>query len=425
MNPRRRFPTFTRRLAKLALLVVVLVGVLPGAVRAQTHEDRHVTALTKSALVTFSPVTLADPVRQRRARAIADYQQGMFVGWALAPILAFFWLWQTGNAARLRDLLRRRFRTPWIVRSTFGAALGAFAMLAALPFAFASYRIAAAVGITRQPIPSWFFGEIVRAGLVAVLSAIAVAVVLELVDRTRLWYLIFIGLLYAVVLGTVAIEPALFSPLASHQRPAPASVVALGDAIARELGTLPVSVDIATEASRSGLTPARTSGLGPFTRIVLDGDALARTTPPEHAFILARQYAHVVRNDVLVLALWGITLFVLAGALAVLISDRIGFRRDDDPLARLALVGTFLGLMVLVFFPVYEGIERGIESRADQMALAATHDPAAAVRFFVRTANDNLVPLCGRRTTRWYFDSRDPIGIRIAALTGATESCPH
>jgi Zn-dependent protease with chaperone function len=399
--------------------------VVPGAARAQTHEDQHVTALRARTLVTVSPVVLVDPVRQRRARAITDYQQGMFAGWALAPIVAFFVLWNSGNAARLRDTLRRQFRAPFLYRAAFGANLGLLATVASLPFAFAWYRIAAAVGLTRQPIPSWVLGEFARGVAVAVVSAIAVALVLELVDRTRLWYVVFIGLLYATVLGIVAVEPVLFSPLASHQRPAPARVVAVGDAMARAVGVTPVSVDIATEASRSGLSPARTSGLGPFARIVLDNDAVARTTPAEGAYILARQYAHVLRHDVLVLALWGITLFVIAAALAVLISDRIRFRRDDDPLARLALVGTFLGVTVLILFPVYNRIERAVELRADAIAVAATHDPAAAVRLFVRSANDNLVPLCGRRTTRWYFESRAPLGSRIAAITGQADPCPR
>ena len=435
MSPRRRSPTRTplrskgfgvaEGVARVALPALLFVLLWVSGGRAQTQGDLQVDALSPTVLVTFSPVSLADPVRQRRARAIADYEQGMFAGWALAPIAAFLYLWQSGNAARLRDALRRRFRARWIVRFVFGAFLGALATAAALPFAFAAYRIAASVGLTRQPIPSWFFDQIVRLGAVALCSAVAVAIVLELVDRTRLWYLVFIGLLYIVVLATVAVEPVLLSPLASHHRPAPAGIVALGEGVARAIGATPVSIEITTDASRSGSVAARTSGLGPFTRILLDNDALARMTSPERAWVLAEQYAHVRRRDVLVLALWGTTLFVVAAALAVLVSDRIGFRRDDDPLVRLALVGTCLGVTVLALLPAYNAIQRRIESQTDRLALQATRDPAAAARFFIRSANDSLIPICGRRTTRWYFDTRDPLGARVAAVTGESDPCPR
>jgi Zn-dependent protease with chaperone function len=425
MSPPRRFPTTPTPLrVRFALVALLLALLVPGGVRAQTHEDKHVSALTTHVLITVSPVTLVDPVQQRRARAITDIQQGLFFGWAFAPIVAFLWLWRSGNAARLRDALRRRVRTPWLVRAAFGAVLGALVVVAALPFAFASYRVAANVGLTQQPIPSWFAGEVGSAAIAALCTALAVAVVLELVDRTRLWYLAFIGLLYVAALATVAIEPALFAPLTSHDLPAPARIVAVGDRVARAVGVTPVSVVIATDASRSGLVAARTSGLGPFTRILLDGDVLARTTPGEHAYILARQYAHIRRHDVLLLALCGTSFFIVAAALAVLVSDRIGFRRDDDPLSRLALVGTFLGLFVLSLLPAYNAIARDAEAQADRMAVSATGDPAAAIRVLVRTADDNLVPLCGRRTLRWYFDSRNPLGARIAAVTGRPDPCP-
>ncbi len=405
--------------------MVVLAAFVPHAAGAQTHEDQHVNALSVHRLLTTSPVALVDPVRQRRARTIADIETVADLAWAFAPIVAFFYLWRSGNAARIRDALRRRFRAPWLVRCAFGALLGLIGWAAMLPFGFAAYRIAANVGLSRQPIPSWLFGQVAHAGLIALGAAVVVAVALELVDRTRLWYVAFIVLLYATVLAIVAIEPVLVSPLATHHRPAPAGIVALGDAIARAAGAAPVTIEIATEPSRSGITPARTSGLGPFTRILLDNDGLARSTRAERRFLLARQYAHVAFGDVFALTLYGTTFFVIAAALAVLISDRIGFRRDDDPLSRLALVGTFLGLMVIGILPAFTAIEREVEARADQAAVRITHDPAAAVRLFVRTANDNLVPLCGRRTTRWYFDARRPLGSRIATVNGQPDPCPR
>ncbi len=397
----------------------------PVTVRAQTSEDRHVTSIPAAVLMHASAPSLVDPFRQRRARAIADYQDLLFGGWALAPIVAFWWLWQSGNSARLRDTLRRRMRARWLYRGGFGAALGALATIAALPFAFASYRVAHSVGLTVQTIPNWFLAELLRLATVSLATAIVVALILALVDSTRLWYLIFIGILYVAALTVVAIEPVLFSPLTSNDRPAPAALVAQGDAVAQALRTSPVPLMISGSAQRTTSLVARTSGLGPFARIIIGAQALQGMTPGERVFLLARQYAHQAEHDVLLLTLAGTTLFVFAAALAVLISDRIGFRRDDDPLARLPLVGTFLGIAVLLLYPAFNSLERASEWRADAVALNIVKDRSAGVRLFVRRADDDLVALCGRRTVRWYFESRPPLGSRIAAISNTADPCPR
>jgi Zn-dependent protease with chaperone function len=372
---------------------------VPGAARAQTREDQHVTAISAQTLLHVSAPSLVDPVRQRRARAIADYQDLIFGAWALAPIVAFWWLWQSGQSARLRDILRRRLRAPWLHRGAFGAALGTLATIAALPFAFAGYRIAHSVGLTQQTIPNWFLDELLRLITISLITAILVAVILALVDCTRLWYLVFIGILYVAAVSVVAVEPVLFSPLTSSEGPASAAVVAQGDAVAHALGTSTVPLVITGTSQRTSALLARTSGMGPFTRILIGDQALQSMTPDERRFLLARQYAHERDHDVLLLTLAGTTLFVFAAALAVLISDRIGFRRDDDPLARLPLVGTFLGIAVLLLYPAFNAIERATEWHADA--------------------------LCGRRTVRWYFESRPPIGSRIAAIGNTPDPCPR
>jgi len=399
--------------------------VVPAPASAQSRANRRVSALSTQTLLHASAVSLVDPVRQRRARAIADYQELIFAGWAAAPILAFWWLWQTGNSARLRDWLRRRVRAPALQRGAFGAALGALATLASLPFAFASYRVAHNVGATVQTIPNWFLDELLRLVTVSVCAALVVVVILALVDCTRLWYLVFIGILYVAALAVVAVEPVLFSPLTSHDRPAPAAVVAQGDAVARALGRSPVPLVITASSQRTSAVIARTSGLGPFARILIGDRALQELTPNERKFLLARQYAHLAAHSVLLLTLVGTTLFVFAAALAVLLSDRIGFRRDDDPLARLALVGTFLGIAALLLYPAFNAVERGVEWRADRVALGAVADRAAGVRLFVRRADNDLIALCGRRTVRWYFESRPPLGSRIAAIGKTADPCPR
>jgi hypothetical protein len=408
----------------LGLLVLALAPVAAGA-QAERRAGGPIPAalLSRDALLHAPLSQLIDPVGQRRARAIADYQAEAFVGWAIAPIVAFLWLWRSGNAARLRDLLRRRLQARWLTRAAFGALLGALATLAQAPFAFAAHRIAASVGLTAESTGGWVLDELLRLVIVAACTALIVTVVLELVDRTRLWYLIFIALLYGFTLTVVALEPVVLTPLVVTYRPAPAAIVAQGDALARKLGASPVPIEIEATSRRTTLLSARAAGIGPFDRIVL-GDALVeRLTDEERGFVLARLYVLLREHVVLSLTLIGTTLFVLSAALAVLISDRIGFRRDDDALARLALVGTVLGLVVLVIFPGYNAIARGIQGRVDRIALTTTADPAAAIRLLIRRANEDLVVVCGRRSERWYFEGRPSLGTRIAAARGTADPC--
>jgi Zn-dependent protease with chaperone function len=132
----------------------------------------------------------------------------------------------------------------------------------------------------------------------------------------------------------------------------------------------------------------------------------------------------VLTADALRLTLIAVTLFVLSAAIAVLLSDRVGFRRDDDALSRLALVATFLGCVLIVAYPIYTAFSRNLTTRADGIALAATGDRAAAVRAMIRYADDDLAPLCDRRSIRWYFDDRPALGGRIAGAARTPDPCP-
>ncbi len=368
----------------------------------RTSFDVHVDALSAHALLARPPQYLVDPARQRAARTITDLRQGVYFAWAAAQIWAFAWLWRSGRGARLRDALRRRVRSRIGFRAAFGGALGILAPLAGLPFALVSYRIGFNVGLTEQQIGSWLLDYALWMLVDAVCAAIAVALVLELVDRTRLWYLAFLAFLFASTVVNVAVAPVVLTPLHSQLRVAAIEAAA--------------PVEISNASRRTRTLTERTSGIGTFTRIILGDVLLAVTTPPERDYVIAHENAHVLHNDVLKKALIATTMFVFAVALAVLISDRVGFRRDDDAVSRLALVGAFLGGVGLVMLPLYNAYVRGIEYRADEDARHRLVDPVGAVRLLVREADHDLVPLCYRRSSSWYFADEPALGSRIAKL---------
>jgi Zn-dependent protease with chaperone function len=400
-------------------LCVTVALVTCGAAGAASPPDRtlhtlfdaRIDRLPAHDLLTVVPQNLVDWARQRAARTVTDLRQAAFFAWAGTQIWAFAWLWRSGRAAGLRDLLRRNLRSRLRYRAAFGAALGALAPLAGLPFAFVSYRIGFNVGLTEERIGAWLLDYAVRIIVDALCTSIAVALVLELVDRTRLWYLVFLAILFAATIALVAVDPVVFTPLTTRVAP----VAMAADA----------PVEVAAASKRTRLMTARTAGVAGFTRIILGDVLVAAATPPEIDFVITREEAHVAHNDVLKMALIATTMFVFAVALAVLISDRFGFRRDDDAVSRLALVGAFLGGVSLLMYPLYNAYVRGIEYRADEDARQRLSDPVAAVRLLVRLADHNLIPLCYRRSSSWYFADLPALGSRIAAMRQTEDPCPH
>ena len=188
--------------------------------------DARVDALTTRQLLTRDPAGLVDPGRQRRARAIADLRHGSSAAWGIAQIAAFWWLWRSGGAARLRDMLRRRTRSKTVQRAVFGAALGTLSALVVLPFALVSYRVGFNAGVTDEHLDRWFLDYLVRIALDAALGALVVTAVLWLVDNVRGWYLFVIAGLYGGVLLAVALAPLV--PLGTPHKTTPNAVAALG-----------------------------------------------------------------------------------------------------------------------------------------------------------------------------------------------------
>jgi Zn-dependent protease with chaperone function len=411
-----------RRLLLAALGALAFCFIAPAGADARTRLDAQVDALSANQLLTRNAASLVDPGRQRRARNIADIRHAASAGWGLVQILAFWWLWRSGGAAGIRDMMRRRTRSRTAQRAVFGAVLGALGPLVSLPFALVSYRVGFNAGVTDERLPQWFADYVVRIGLDALLGALVVVAVLALVERVRVWYLVLVALFYAGALAGVALSPMM--PWGTPHKATPNAVAAVGAEMARALGVPGTPVVVVASSHHSNAMSSRAAGIGPTARAVVGDVTLAHMTLPEVRVALAHAFAHIAYDDTLRQTLIAVTLFVFSAAIAVLLSDRVGFRRDDDALSRLALVATFLGCVLVVAYPIYNLDARNIEGRADRVALSADNDRAESVRAMVRYANDDLVPLCDRRSMRWYFDDRPSLGGRIATTAGTADPCP-
>jgi len=400
------------------------LSVAPAAA-ATTYLDRRVTALGTATLLSRPGSQLVDPRRLPVSVHIRKYTRPLFFIWALSQIGMFFYLWASGSAARLRDWLRRKIRPVFPMRFAYGAALAAIAALAAAPATLARYRVDVAFGITNEPVFGWLRDQIVSTALYALVVGLVVACVFALVDRTRLWYLYAMFGLFALTLLMAFLEPVLIAPIYNRFVPLPVTSTLRAPllALAHQAGIGDAPIVVSDDSRRTSAAIADVSGFGPTTRIVLSDALLQNATTGEVLFLAAREFGHYAHADAFRLSLFWTGLFIFCTALAVVIADRLGFRRDDDPLARLSLVLGFLGLLGLIVTPVYNGYSRNIESRADAYALVLTHDRASAVRAYVRIADETLAPLCPTRAERLYFFNSPPLGTRIAKAAGHLDPC--
>jgi Zn-dependent protease with chaperone function len=390
-----------------------------------TRIDERVSAIPASALLNKTGAELADPARQRAANELATINRPLFFAWAFFQIFAFLYLWNSGTAARLRDWLRRGTRNEHVLRFLFGALLAVIAQACALPVAFTRFRLAYSAGLTTQTVASWMHDWFVSVALDALFAGIFICIILWLVDRTRLWYVVAILLVIAGTLGLSFAEPVLLAPLFNTYAPlSDPQLSARIHGLTERAGIGDPPIYKTNLSKQTEVGNAWVSGFGSTQRIVLGDTLIGTATPGETVFIVAHELGHYVRRDVISLTLVATTLFIGAMAIAVLIGDRVGFRRDDDPVSRLPLVGCILGCAALVMFPIYNMYSRGIEARADEYALALTHAPADGVRAFLRFADDGLSPLCPPQIVRIYFYDHPPLGSRIATLQGRPDPCP-
>jgi len=410
----------------ILIAFLLFAGYSRTASAATTFVDKHVTAIPEASLLNGSPRSLLDDHRQQVSLHFTALTRPLFFVWAFSMIGASLYLWMSGRAAKLRDFLKRRIRTPAVVRFAYGVLLAGIVGAAGLPVAFIRYRIAVVYELASQPPQSWLRDQLLTIGLDAILSGLVVAFVLTLVARTNLWFYYTAAGIVCFSFAVNYIEPVLIAPLYNTYRALPESnplASRLRD-LERRAGLEGVPIFIDDQSKQTAVVNANVAGYGAMRRIVLGDNLLAETTPGEALFITAHEMGHSVRNDVFRLTLFGTCLLLVTASFAVVIADRVAFRRDDDPLSRLALVTALLGTIGLVMFPAFNGYSRVIEARADAFGLALSGEHASAVRAFVRFADEGLAPYCPPRLVRAYFYDHPPIGSRIAAVLGKPDPCP-
>lgn len=397
----------------------LLVATRPNAL------DREVSAISAHALLTQSPYALVDPARAAAAQHLQQFTLPVWLVTIVLQIAVLAWFWSSGRSARLRDRLRATIRSEFWVRFWFGALVALLDRAAALIPQFFQYRITRIMDLTDLLTRVWLANWIIVTVLAMIVAGLLAAIILELVMRTHQWYAYTIGGIMGFTLLITYINPFVFAPLASTLGPLPPSAIpAATIAQLRHRAqdtTVPIIEEIVSPRTHAGSTYI--IGWGGSQRIVISDTLLAGETQPELRFVIARSFAWVLANDALHQTLVLGAMMVLGAALAVFLADRIGFRRDDDPVSRLALVGALLGCVYLIALPFYNSYVRNLDVAADSVAVTMTNDRASAIRGAVRGADQTLIPVCPNLLSYWFFATHPPAGERIPRLQGHPDIC--
>lgn len=400
-----------------ALLLALAIG-RPNAL------DREVNAIPAHELLTGSPLSLIDPARAAAAAHLEQIRIPVWIVMVALQIAILAWFWSAGYSARLRDALRGTIRPEFAVRFCFGALLALFDKLVAFVPQLVQYRVGRLMDLSNILFRTWLVDWIVATLIAMAVAGIIASVVLWLADRTHQWYVYTIAAVIGFTLLISYVNPYVIAPAYTSFRAysAPRAIAASIQDLERRTG---IHVPVVEEhvGGRTRLGYAFVEGWGGSQRIVISDTMLAADTPAELRFHLARGYAWIEANTGLHLALITGAIVVLGAALAVFISDRIGFRRDDDPVSRLALLGSILGCVYLIALPFYNGYVKNLDLLSDNAALAYTGNRAAAVRTEVRETDQGLQPVCPNAFAYWYLNAHPTPGQRIALLQGRPDVC--
>lgn len=392
--------------------------------------DREVTALSNQALMTQPPASLIDPARASAAVHLEQFHIPVWIVMIALQIAVLLWFWNSGRSAQLRDYLRQRIGSEFLVRFCYGALLALIGKLAALIPQALAYRFERLMDLNALLFRAWLV-EWIGSTIIAMIAAgFIAAIVLWLADRTHQWYVYTIAAVVGVTLLVSYVGPVVIAPAYSKFIPfAPTRTLAADiQKIEQRTG---VRVPIIEEqvSPRTHVGGAYVIGWGGTQRAVISDTLLAGGSEPELRFVIARSIAWVQANSGLHVALVEGAFFVVGTALAVFIADRIGFRRDDDPVSRLALLGAVMGCVYLVALPFFNSYARNVDLATDVQAAAladatwSDSSRAAAIRLEVREADQALRPACPNPFAYWYFDARPAVGQRVSMLQGRPNAC--
>uniref|UniRef100_E6Q2B5 Peptidase M48 domain-containing protein n=1 Tax=mine drainage metagenome TaxID=410659 RepID=E6Q2B5_9ZZZZ len=385
--------------------------------------DRQLNALSEHRLLATPIRHLLDPERSAAAHRLLRWRLPLWIVVTGAEFFALLYLWSSGNAARLRDALRRGMRGDAAAEFAMGASLAAVVRVAALIPNYARYRLDRALGRSEVLGAEWLWIWLLGTVTAMLVGGALLAIVFRLLARTKRWYLPTAAILAIAAFVGGMLYPVVVVPVLWPHHERSVQLTKENRTLAASFGLHDIPIRVA-QADYAGLAD-RVIVVGIFTtREILASLSVERAySIRERAFLLARVDAMLASRVPIRRTGIDLALVLLGVAIAVVLSERLGVRRDDDPLSRVALLAALLVLAYAAIAPVDLAMRRSAVFAADRAAVAMTHDPAAAVRALVRQGDHRVEGLCPSAAALIFVDPHPPLGARIAAIEGRADPC--
>jgi len=314
----------------------------------------------------------------------------------LIPIAFSIILLITGGSIQLSRSLDSVTNIYWISLALYLAIFVLILQLVATPLSFYSgFVVDHKFGLSTQTSKAWFVDQLKELGVELVFGILAGTILYYLIGNFTLWWVLAAVLFAIFSVFLSIILPFVILPI--FYKVTPLSDVKMKDALlqmSRKFGVGNIDrVLVADESKKSVRANAFFSGVGKSKSIVLFDTLLNNFTSREITTVVAHELGHYVNKDIWKEAVtsgllmippffiadyalrFGVSAFSLSG-----MTDPAGV-----PLIFAALIG-----ISFILQPLYNGISRIVERKADEFALRAANDADAQASAEKRLADLSL-----------------------------------
>lgn len=316
--------------------------------------------------------------------------------------------------------------------AALGAAIAIITTVVALPLSFVrGYVIAKAWGLSTQNLAGWFSDLAKGLGIGAVMAGVAALAFFAIVRwQPRAWWIVGFAVFSALSVLLVWLYPVAIAPIFNNFTPLkdPGLTERIMD-LASKAGVEVDEVLVADASRRTTSENAYVAGLGPTKQVVVYDTLLASGGEDETAFVVAHELGHQRENHVVKSLLFSFVGLLAGFGALKLLSARAGVwerggASDISDLRALPVLLLFAVIAGLLTLPVQNAVSRSFETRADEIAIDLTRDPATAIRSFRRLAFSNLADLRPPRAAVTLLFTHPPIPERIEKALAAMPGGP-